>query len=465
MARLKPGLTRRPRATAALETFGPDEGSGGSQGLVPGPEAGDAGNFLRGDGTWAPISGDGLGDVSGPASSTDEAIARYNGATGKTIQNSVVTINDTGDIAGVVGLAVSNINCSGGAIAGITDLAVADGGTGASTAADARTNLGLGTIATQNANNVTISGGSVSGITDLALADGGTGASLSDPGADRVMAWDDSAGAVKFIPLADFNTEGAPATGDFLLIYRAEGDLRVVDWGDLPGAGGGINNVAEDTTPQLGGDLDLNSFDIQRGGASVVTPAGAVIGYAGTSAPGGWLFCYGQAVSRATYADLFTAIGETYGPGDGVTTFNLPDLRGRAVAGQDDMGGVSANRLTGLTNGVDGDTLGASGGLESFTLAQANLPSFNLDTSSFTGSVGTSLNNGTNVTRNLNTGTDNNNQTGGGGNIVKTASFNSNTLSLVSGAVTFGGTIPSGGSGTAMPHIQPTLILNYIIKI
>lgn len=67
------------------------------------------------------------------------------------------------------------------------------------TAADQRTTLGLGTVATQDSNNVTITGGSISGITDLALADGGTGASLVDPNADRLMFWDDSTGAVTWL--------------------------------------------------------------------------------------------------------------------------------------------------------------------------------------------------------------------------------------------------------------------------
>ena len=81
---------------------------------------------------------------------------------------------------------------------------------------------------------------------------------IADPGADRIVAWDDTAGAMAAIALADITAEASPATGDYALIYGAEGDLRKVDWADLPGAAGGISNVVEDTTPQLGGQLDVN---------------------------------------------------------------------------------------------------------------------------------------------------------------------------------------------------------------
>ena len=100
-------------------------------------------------------------------------------------------------------------------------------------------------------------------------------------------------------------------------------------------------------------------------------PSGLIAPYAGSTAPSGWLLCGGQAVSRSTYATLFTAIGTTYGTGDGSTTFNLPDLRGRAPHGVDNMGGTAANRVTSGGSGITGTTLGAVGGTETHTLTIA----------------------------------------------------------------------------------------------
>src|SRR5690606_8069533 len=77
-------------------------------------------------------------------------------------------------------------------------------------------------------------------------------------------------------------------------------------------------------------------------------PTGAVIPFAGTSAPAGWLFCHGQEVSRTTFARLFAVIGTTYGAGNGSTTFNLPDLRQRFPLGKAASG--------------TGSTLGETGG-------------------------------------------------------------------------------------------------------
>lgn len=158
------------------------------------------------------------------------------------------------------------------------------------------------------------------------------------------------------------------------------------------------------------------------------TPIGAVTSFAGSSAPSGWILCYGQAVSRTTYAKLFTVISTTYGVGDGSTTFNLPDIRGRVVAGKDDMGGTSANRLTDQTGGVDGDTLGDTGGAETHTLTTAQLAAHtHTVVSEQTGSPGTS-----------------------GGLLNADAS----TDSVISG---------STGGGGAHNNVQPTIILNCII--
>lgn len=102
---------------------------------------------------------------------------------------------------------------------------------------------------------------------------------------------------------------------------------------------------------------------------------GEIRGFAGSVLPDGWLWCSGTVASRTTDAALFAVIGTTYGPGDGVTTFHLPDLRGRVPAGNDNMGGVGAAlRLTAAGSGITGTTLGAVGGSEIHTLTVAQLP-------------------------------------------------------------------------------------------
>lgn len=150
-------------------------------------------------------------------------------------------------------------------------------------------------------------------------------------------------------------------------------------------------------------------------------PVGKVDDFAGTTAPNSHLFCYGQAISRTTYADLFAVIGTTYGAGDESTTFNVPDIRGRVVAGQDDMGGSSANRLTDQTGGLDGDTLGDTGGAETHILTTAQLPTNRY----LTGSETDGTNDGSGVV---------------------------------------GGTGSTTGSGAAHNNVQPTIILNKVIK-
>lgn len=100
-----------------------------------------------------------------------------NGTSTTQIASTEFVINNINTLGTMAFQDATVVNISGGSISGIADLAVADGGTGASTPADARTNLGLGSMSTQSRDAVSILGGSISGITDLAVADGGTGAS------------------------------------------------------------------------------------------------------------------------------------------------------------------------------------------------------------------------------------------------------------------------------------------------
>ena len=135
-------------------------------------------------------------------------------------------------------------------------------------------------------------------------------------------------------------------------------------------------------------------------------------------------------MSRTTYAALFTAISITYGAGDGSTTFNLPDLRGRAAFGVDNMGGTAANRITSGGSGISGTTLGASGGSETVTLTTAQMPAH---THTVTAMSGGSSQPG--------------NSSGGS---------QSNSASSL--------TTSSQGSNAAHNNMPPAIMLNYVIK-
>jgi microcystin-dependent protein len=115
------------------------------------------------------------------------------------------------------------------------------------------------------------------------------------------------------------------------------------DWIDTSGTDAvwKKRNAANSTWITIG---TFTGAGLSLGGA---VPAGSIQYFAGSSAPDGYLKANGAAISRTTYADLFTAIGTTFGVGDGSTTFALPDLRGEFARGWDDGRGIDSGRTIG----------------------------------------------------------------------------------------------------------------------
>ena len=262
---------------------------------------------------------------------------------------------------------------------------------------------------------------------------------------------------------------------------------------------GVCTSTTRPTTPYVGQLIfETDTFVLKYWNGSswqgaISAPSGTVNTYAGSTAPTGWLLCDGRStgILRATYADLFAVIGTTYGAGDGSTTFNLPDLRGRVVAGEDDMGGTAANRLTNAVSGVAGTTLGAVGGNE---IMHAHS---HANSASFTGTAGSTGNDSPDHshsgTTSMNAYTDflrvvgvagttmeNNHAVGRGGGAYAdyAGSYPNHQHNFSTGgasarhAHTF---TPSGSvsmtnanfpatSGGSSQNVQPTIIMSYIIK-
>jgi microcystin-dependent protein len=148
----------------------------------------------------------------------------------------------------------------------------------------------------------------------------------------------------------------------------------------------------------------------------LVTLRGAIVMWGTASAPTGWLLCDGSAVSRTTYAALFAILSTIYGVGDGSTTFNLPDLRGRVPVGK---------------NAGTFSSLGATGGEETHTLTASEIPAHTHNITTYQSGAA-----------------------GGNGNVNAGNSANSGT------AITDNGT----GGGGAHNNLPPYLTINFVIK-
>ena len=166
------------------------------------------------------------------------------------------------------------------------------------------------------------------------------------------------------------------------------------------------------------GQLALSKYGTSL--ATLIAFAGVVVPFAGSTAPIGWLLCDGSAVSRSTYATLFAVTSTTYGSGNGSTTFNLPDLRGRVAVGK------SAD--------TEFDTLGETGGAKTHTLTTPEIPSHS-------------------------------HAFQGGGSVIGNPNTGASTPSSGSSIVTAYTSTDVAGGGGAHNNLQPYITLNYIIKI
>jgi microcystin-dependent protein len=272
----------------------------------------------------------------------------------------------------------------------------------------------------------------------------------------QTFASGDQVTAQKLQDIVDLANFDEPADGATIIanntnygVPGGDGKLKV------PSNGIGSNELASDASVDANRAVGTNHIKdgsvtadkLDSAAVSVLMPTASLMPYAGSSAPTGYLLCDGAAISRTTYSSLFGIVGTTYGVGDGSTTFNIPDLRGRVIAGLDINTGGFADRLTtgsaaningralGSNNGNPGDTgRGTNGAQEHLlTSAESGLPAHNHV-------VGTMKDAGEESTHFG--GTD---DTGS----VTTRTTANNTAQNAS---------------SAHNNVQPTIILNYIIK-
>lgn len=252
-------------------------------------------------------------------------------------------------------------------------------------------------------------------------------------------------------------------TGDTVLVSQHNPPFQDVAQAitnslDRDGKGGMRANLA------MGGNRAVNmangidptdAVTMQQLTAVTGVPLGIPLDYWGTVPPSGYMFCAGQELSRTTYAALFAVIGTNAGAGNGSTTFNLPDYRGRVSAGRDDMNGTVAGRLTTAGSGVNGIALGASGGAQNVTLTEAQMPAHTHTVTGSTNTTGAHTHSYTGAEFDL----------GGTGGGATANPVDLTTGSAGSHSHTVSGTAAATGGGQAHNNVQPTLVCNKIMRV
>ena len=237
-----------------------------------------------------------------------------------------------------------------------------------------------------------------------------------------------------------------PASGSAGELFYNTTDLKVYSHNGTAwvATGGGVTNSATAPSTPANGDAWFNtnegrlfiyyadgtsgqwveSVPATKSSEGYQMPAGAIMAWGAAVAPVNWLICDGSAISRATYASLFASIGTTYGVGDGSTTFNLPNLKGRVVTGLD-----SAQ--------TEFDTLGEIGGAKTHTLTVSEMPSHTHQIS-----VGSSAD----------------------WNDYLAGSTSPYGIEPNYSGTGYSSPLSSVGGGGAHNNLQPYIVLNYIIK-